>query len=104
MATLVRPKLAIELGLVDQTGTGIRSATGKLSGFSKLVSGAASVAGGVLGAQLVTGLAGAAKGFIFANASAEQYLNSLETVTGSQKAANDLMKDLQAFAASTPFE
>lgn len=72
--------------------------------MKKMFGGALSVAGGVLGAQAVTGILGLGKSFIFANAQAEQYRASLETVTGSQKKANALFDDLQKFAASTPFE
>jgi len=43
------------------------------------------------------------KGILFANASAETAKMSLETVMGSADAANAKFKEIQQFAASTPF-
>lgn len=79
---------------IDQVDRSARSASFGLGSLFK-------VAGGFLvGAGFIEG----AKGLLMLNANAEQAKMSLETVTGSQEKANALFKDLQAFAASTPFE
>ena len=62
------------------------------------------VAGGFIGAQVATNIAGWAGGILMASANAEQAHISLETVVGSAEKANQIFDDVQAFAASTPFE
>lgn len=117
MATLA--KLFVELGM-DSSGMAKGTASAKKSlhnlddsldqsekktGFlKKSLGGIGSVMGGILGAQVATGAIGMAKGFVMANASAEQTAMSLETVTGSAEKATAIMGELRSFAASTPFE
>ncbi len=117
MATIAR--LYVEMGM-DKTGLsrglqaakndlrglddGLGSTTKKAGLLGKTLGGIGTVAGGILGAAAIGGLFEVGKGFLMANANAEQYRMQLETVTGSQEKANALFKDLQAFAASTPFE
>lgn len=63
-----------------------------------------SVAGGVALGGFVDDVFRMGKGFLMANANAEQARLSLETVTGSADKAGALFKDLQQFAKETPFE
>lgn len=85
---------------INKVDNSAKSAKGGLGGMF-------SIAGGFAGGQAITALASSVfdigKGFIFANANAEQAKMSLEVVMGSADAANTKFKEIQAFAASTPF-
>lgn len=107
---------ALKNGMGDAAKQASHLASTSDSATSRVVSGLKDAAGGVLdfGAKLgqavigVQGLAQGAMGLASAllapNASMEQTKIGFETLLGKGKATDDFLKDLSAFAASTPFE
>lgn len=77
-------------------------------GIGGIFQSAVGVAGGVLGAGVVTGLLDIGKNAIMTginfNAMQENAVTAFTTMLGSGEKAQALLKDLQGFAASTPFE
>lgn len=80
-------------GTMTQTAGVARTSFGMISKFAMLGAGAMQTAG-LMGAKMGIG-------FAMAN---EQAIISFKTLLGSQEAAMTMFKDLQTFAASTPFE
>ncbi|MGL5718843.1 MAG: tape measure protein [Paraclostridium sp.] len=87
---------------------GMSQATGKATGFGGVMkSVGATVAGFMIydvGAKLVSGFANATKAGISYNATLETSRIKWETLLGTQEKANKMLKDIEKFAATTPFE
>lgn len=109
MASGFFSRLMVHLGLDDrELDRGLNNQAKKAKRFGATFQTALGTAAGMAGAAAATafggGILNAGKSLLMANASAEQYRNSLETVTGSQKRANEMFANLQKFAKDTPFE
>ena len=87
---------------------GMDQAKGKANGFSSTLStlskNVASFMVYDVGKKLVTGFVDATKAGIDYNATLETSRIKWETLLGSQEKANKMLKDIEKFAADTPFE
>lgn len=87
---------------------GMNKATGSANGFGGIMKNVgATVAGFMIydvGAKLVSGFTSAAKAGIDYNATLETSRIKWETLLGTQEKANAMLKDIEKFAATTPFE
>lgn len=86
-----------------------RQARGVVSGFFGFLKKSGGIAAGVMGGLALfetvkSSMAGAYEGTIGANASMEQYHNTLTTVLKSSEKATKTLAWAQKFAAQTPFE
>lgn len=99
--------LDVVLGAKDKTATGINSALGKISSFSKtaqnIVAGVFQGVGQKIADVALGALKSLGEGFNLA-ANFEQAQVALETMLGSGEKAKTLLKELSDFAAATPFE
>lgn len=84
-------------------------ADGVISGFIGSLRGIGTAAAGIVGGLAIfegikAGLSGVWEYGIMANASMEQYQNTLTVVQGSSEKAAETLNWVKDFAASTPFE
>ena len=101
--------LNIRITADSQQATGVLGGLrGALGGLGDIVKTGLGVAGGVLGAGVVTGLADIGKNAIGTGinflAMQENAKTAFTTMLGDGQKAEDLLKGLQTFSASTPFE
>lgn len=87
---------------LDQLGNSVQQSHSRFSAFLK--SGIITGAGAVITSQLTEPLIGVAKSAILAADQLEQASIAYTTLLGSGEAAQKMMNDMRAFAASTPFE
>lgn len=87
---------------LDQLGKSIQQSNSRFTAFLK--SGIITSAGAVITSQLTEPLIGVAKSAILAADQLEQASIAYTTLLGSGEAAQKMMNDMRAFAASTPFE
>lgn len=87
---------------------GMDQAKGKATGFGSVLSSISKQVASFMiydvGKKLVTGFVDAAKAGIDYNATLETSRIKWETLLGSQEKANKMLKDIEKFAATTPFE
>lgn len=87
---------------LDQLGKSIQQSNSRFTAFLK--SGIITSAGAVITSQLTEPLIGVAKSAILAADQLEQASIAYTTLLGSGEAAQKMMNEMRAFAASTPFE
>lgn len=87
----------VKIGAVDQTKAAFNSVSRSLSGLRSAVFSVQGAIAGIAGISIV-------KGFLDANVSFQKLEASLITFTGSAGAAAAQFKELQQFAATTPFQ